>query len=87
VFSSPPLYLSGILVVGTTTGSLYVIDVNGGSGPVLKQTYKFGTATKISGVAYDRGSASYMVSTADSTIKDGKLIYVDALTDPTPGSN
>ena len=87
VFTSAPLYLSGILVVGTTTGSLYVIDVNGGSGPVLKQTYKFGTATKVSGVAYDRGSSSYMVSTADSTSKDGKLFYIDALTDPTPGSN
>jgi hypothetical protein len=87
VFSSPPFYNAGILVAGTTTGNLYVIDLNAGSGPVLKQSYAFGATTKISGISYDRGSAAYMVATADASAKDGKLYYIDALTDPTPASN
>jgi hypothetical protein len=87
VFSSPPFYNAGILVAGTTTGNLYVIDINAGSGPALKQTYTFGATTKISGISYDRGSAAYMIATSDASAKDGKLYYIDALTDPTPGSN
>jgi hypothetical protein len=87
VFSSPPFYSAGILVAGTTTGNLYVIDVNGGSGPVLKQTYVFGPTTRISGISYDRGSAAYMIATADASAKDGKLVYIDAISDPTPASN
>jgi hypothetical protein len=87
IFGSAPLYNSGVLVAGTTTGSVYLIDVNGGSGPVLKQTYQFGPTTKISGIGFDKGSQSYMVSTADPSAKDGKLIYIDLLADPTPGSN
>jgi len=87
VFSSPPFYIGGILVAGTTAGNLYVIDVNGGSGPVLKQTYVFGPTTRISGISYDRGSAAYMIATADTSAKDGKLVYIDAIADPTPASN
>ncbi|MBC8131785.1 MAG: hypothetical protein H7X95_02295 [Deltaproteobacteria bacterium] len=71
-------------LIGSVT---FILDLNGGSGPVLKQTYKFGATTRVSGVGYDRGSATYMVSTADATNKDGKLIYISAMTDPTPGSN
>ena len=87
VFGTAPLYNSGILVIGTTTGSVYIIDVNGGSGPVLKQTYKFGTSTKISGIGYDLSSTSYVVSMSDATAKDGKVVYIDKMTDPTSGSN
>jgi len=86
VYGSAPLYRLGILVAGTTTGNVYFIDANGGSGPVLKQTYKFGSSTKVSGIAYDNSSSSYMISTSNAASKDGKLIYVDAMTDPTPGS-
>ncbi|HEY4183700.1 MAG TPA: LamG-like jellyroll fold domain-containing protein [Polyangia bacterium] len=86
-YASAPLYNAGILVAGTTTGTVYVIDVNGGSGPVLLQTYKLGPATRVSGVGYDSGSATYMIASADSTAKDGKLFYIDAVPDPTPGSN
>ena len=87
VYGAAPFYNSGILVAGTTTGNLYIIDVNGGSGPVLKQTYKFGTATRVSGIGYDRATSSYMVSTANATSKDGKLVYIPAMADPTSGSN
>jgi hypothetical protein len=63
------------------------IDKGWGSGPVLLQTYKLGSATKVSGVGYDSGSATYMIASADSTAKDGRLFYIDAVSDPTPGSN
>ena len=87
VYASAPLYRSGVLVVGTTTGTLYIIDINGGSGPVLLYTYKFGPTTKVSGVGYDNSSSRYMISTADPTNKDGKLFYLDLVADPTSGSN
>ncbi|HEY4186509.1 MAG TPA: LamG-like jellyroll fold domain-containing protein [Polyangia bacterium] len=87
VFATAPLYDSGVLVAGTTTGNVYVVDINGGSGPVLLQTYKLGTSTKVSGVGYDKGSASYMISTANATNKDGRLFYIAATGDPTPGAN
>jgi outer membrane protein assembly factor BamB len=86
-YAGAPLYKSGVLVVGTTTGALYIIDINGGSGPVLLYTYKFSPTTKVSGVGYDSTSSRYMISTADPTNKDGKLFYLDLVADPTPGSN
>ena len=87
-YDAAPFYNVGVMVAGTTTGKLYVIDVNGGSGPVLKQTYRFGATTKVSGIGYDKGSANYMIATSDATNKDGKLFYIAAYTiDPSPGSN
>jgi Concanavalin A-like lectin/glucanases superfamily len=87
VYGTAPLYKSGVLVAGTTTGNVYLIDVNGGSGPVLKRTYKLGATTNISGISYDNNSSSYMFSTSDPSAKDGALFYVDLMSDPTPGSN
>ncbi len=87
VYASAPLYKSGILVVGTTTGTVYIIDINGGSGPVLLYTYKFGATTNVSGIGYDNSSSRYMIATADPTNKDGKLFYLDLVADPTSASN
>jgi len=87
VYATAPFYNSGVLVAGTTTGNVYVIDINGGSGPVLLQTYKLGTSTKISGIGYDKTGANYLISAADPTTKNGDVFYIAAVTDPTPGSN
>jgi hypothetical protein len=87
VYGTAPLYKSGVLVAGTTTGTVYLIDVNGGSGPVLKTTYKLGATTNISGISYDNNSSAYMLSTSDPSTKDGALFYLDLMNDPTPGSN
>jgi outer membrane protein assembly factor BamB len=82
-FATSPIYMSGILVVGTTTGTLYVIDQNNGTGPAVAETYKFGASTQVSGVSYDVGSATFLVTTSDAGAKDGRL-YQIAATDPTP---
>ena len=87
VYATAPFYNSGVMVAGTTTGNIYVIDINGGSGPVLLQTYKLGTATKISGVGYDKTGGNYLISAASATAKDGDVFYIAAVADPTPGSN
>ncbi|HXI60836.1 MAG TPA: LamG domain-containing protein [Polyangia bacterium] len=86
-FATAPLYRSGVIVIGATDGFLYVIDQSwNGSAPKLIQTYRFGgTGTAVSGVAYDANSGAYMVSTANATSKDGRLYYLTASTDPTPG--
>jgi hypothetical protein len=86
-FATAPLYRGGVIVIGATDGFLYVIDQNfNGSLPKLIQTYRFGTTgTAVSGVAYDANSGAYLVSTANATNKDGRLYYLTASTDPTPG--
>jgi hypothetical protein len=85
VFGSAPLYNAGILVAGTTLGTVYVIDTNNGTtGPAKIQTYRLGASTKISGIGYDNNTSSYLISTSDPTGKDGKLFYIAASTDPTP---
>jgi hypothetical protein len=84
---SAVLYLSGVLVVGTTTGKLQFIDRrNGTTGPALIRAYNFGPSESVSGVAYDGNTSRFMVSTSSSSAKDGRLYYFDAVTDPTPGS-
>ena len=75
VFSSAPLYKGGYLIAGSTIGNLYILNT---TGPSLVQTYKFGTSTNISGVAYDNGTNSYLVSTSNATNKDGRLFYIPA---------
>lgn len=87
VYATAPFYNSGVLVAGTTTGNVYVIDINGGSGPVLLQTYKLGTTMKVSGIGYDKTGGNYLISAADSSLKNGDIFYIAAVTDPTPGSN
>jgi len=87
VFSTAPLYNGGVLVAGTTLGTVYVIDTNNGTtGPAKLQTYKFGTNTRISGIGYDNSSSSYLIATSNATNKDGKLFYIAASTDPTASS-
>ena len=81
---SAPLYLSGILLVGTTTGKLFIYDRNNGTtGPAFIKQYYFGPTQAVSGVGYDSNVLRYMVSTADPTTKDGRLYFIDAITDPT----
>jgi outer membrane protein assembly factor BamB len=82
-FATAALYRAGIVLIGTTTGTLYVIDQNNGTGPAVAQTFKFGATTQISGISYDRGTSRYMISVADPASKDGRAFLVDA-TDPTP---
>jgi hypothetical protein len=85
-FTTSALYVSGVIIIGTSTGTLYIIDQNSnGSSPALVQTYKFGTTTQISSIAYDNTTRSYLVSTADPAAKDGKIYYISAVSDPTPG--
>jgi hypothetical protein len=83
-FQTAPFYQSGVILAGTTTGTLYVIDANSNNtAPALIQTYKFPASTAISGIAYDQLTSRYIVSTANATNKDGKLYYLPAVTDPT----
>jgi fibronectin-binding autotransporter adhesin len=82
---SAPLYFNGVLAVGTTTGKLFFLDRNNGStGPALIREYYFGPTEAVSGIAYDASSSRYMVSTSDTSTKDGRIYYVDAIPDPTP---
>jgi len=80
------LYVNGILAVGTSTGKLFFIDRNTGSGPALVRRYYFGSTQSVSGIGYDPNTSRYMVSISNSTAKDGQLYYFDAISDPTPAS-
>ena len=87
VMRSAPLYRSGVLAVGSTTGKLFFLDRdNGTTGPALIREYYLGPTETISGVAFDANMSRYMVATSDSSAKDGKLYYIDAISDPTPGA-
>ena len=77
-FQTAPLYRSGVIVIGSVTGKVFVIDQNNGTGPALYQTYNFQSA--ISTISYDT-DGYYVVGTAD-----GKLYYLNGVTDPTSGS-
>jgi len=79
-----PLYINGILVVGTTTGKLYFYDRNNGTtGPAFIKQYYFGPTQAVSGVGYDSNVQRYMVSVADPMTKDGRVYFIDAVPDPT----
>jgi hypothetical protein len=81
------LYATGIVAVGTTTGKLFFIDRNNGTtGPALIRQYYFGPTESVSGIGYDSNTSRYMVSTADAATNDGRLYYIDAITDPTAGT-
>ena len=77
-FQTAPLYRSGVIVIGSTTGKVFVIDQNNGTGPALYQTFNFQSA--VSTISYDT-DGYYIVGTAD-----GKLYYLNGVTDPTSGS-
>ena len=73
---SAPLYINGILLVGTTTGKLYFYDRNNGTtGPAFIKQYYFGPTQAVSGIGYDSNVQRYMVSTADPTTKDGRAVF------------
>jgi hypothetical protein len=78
------LYSTGVLAVGTTTGKLFFIDRNNGTtGPALIRQYAFGPSEAVSGIGYDSTVNRYMVSTADPATSNGRLYYIDVITDPT----
>ncbi len=85
---SAPLYYNGVLAVGSTGGKLYFLDRNTGNAttPVtIIREYQFGSSEAVSGIGFDPTANRYMVSTASSS-GDGRLYYVDLITDPTPTS-
>jgi hypothetical protein len=84
---SAPLYLGGVLAIGTITGKLFLLDRNSGSGPALIRKYDFGSTESVSGIAYDPNTSRFMVSTSDASLKDGRLYYIDLVSDPTPGGS
>jgi hypothetical protein len=84
--TAAPLYYGGILVVGSTGGKLYFLDRNTGSGVSLLKEYNFGSGESVSGVGYNATVNRFMVTTANSSTKDGRLYYFDLLSDPTSGS-
>ena len=83
--SAAPLYVSGILAVGTTKGKLYLMDRNTGTGASILRTYSFGSSYSVSTVAYDPNVSRFMVSTS-SPASDGRVYYLDLVTDPTSSS-
>jgi hypothetical protein len=80
---SAMLYTSGVLAVGTTKGKLYFIDR---SAATLIRKYDFGATESVSGVGYDSGVSRYIVTTGDAAASDGRLYYIDRITDPTAAS-
>ena len=83
--TTAPLYVNGVLVVGSTGGKLYFLDRNTGTAPgvsILKEYY-FGASESVSGVAFDPNQNRYMVTTSSASANDGRLYYFDLVTDPT----
>jgi hypothetical protein len=83
--TTAPLYVNGVLVVGSTGGKLYFLDRNTGTVPgvsILKEYY-FGASESVSGVAFDPNQNRYMVTTSSASANDGRLYYFDLVTDPT----
>ncbi len=85
--TAAPLYVNGVLAVGTTLGKLYLLDRNTGNaspnGVSILRKYDFGPTESVSTVGYDANYGRYMVSTS-SAANDGRLYYFDAVSDPTP---
>jgi hypothetical protein len=74
------LYSNGIMAAGTTTGKLYFIDR---SAATLVRKYDFGASESVSGIGYDANVNRYMVTTSDTATEDGRIYYIDRITDPT----
>jgi hypothetical protein len=83
--TAAPLYLSGVMVIGTTKGKVYFIDRNTGTGAALINTVSFGSTQSVSTVAYDPTTARVMAATS-SVANDGRIYYFDFVSDPTPAS-
>ncbi|HEY4395946.1 MAG TPA: LamG-like jellyroll fold domain-containing protein, partial [Polyangia bacterium] len=88
--TAAPLYVNGVLVVGTTLGKLYFLDRNTGNatapnGVKIIKEYYFGPTESVSTIGYDVNVSRFMVTTS-STAKDGRLYYFDSVTDPTSGA-
>jgi len=85
--TAAPLYVNGVLAVGTTLGKLYLLDRNTGltspNGVSILRKYSFGPTQSVSTIGYDANYSRYMVSTS-SAANDGRIYYFDAVTDPTP---
>jgi hypothetical protein len=87
IFETAPLYRSGVIVIGSKIGKVYLIDqrtVSAGT-PALISSYNFCTSatctsgSAVNSVSYDfDGGGQYMVGTAD-----GKMFYISAPSDPT----
>ena len=67
-------------------GRYYCRRSNGTTGPALIRQYYFGPTEAVSGVGYDPGVSRYMVTTSDAGSGDGRLYYIDVISDPTPSS-
>jgi hypothetical protein len=81
-------YMGGVMLAGTTTGKLFILDRNNGTtGPALIRQYSFGSTESVSGIGFDASSSRYMVTTADSSTNDGRLYYIDLVSDPTGGAS
>jgi len=78
-----PLYNGGLLIVGNTKGKLFFIDRSTGT---LYRKFYFGPTEAVSSVGYDTTVSRYMVSTSDTATNDGRLYYIDLITDPTAGT-
>ena len=77
------LYANGLMVAGTTTGKLFFIDR---SAATLVRKYDFGATESVSGIGYDANANRYMVTTSDAATEDGRLHYIDRISDPTPSA-
>jgi hypothetical protein len=70
-------------VIGAANGNVYVIDQNAGAGPALIASLTLPAA--VSTISFNIGAAGeagrYTIGTSD-----GKLFYLAAVADPTPGS-
>ena len=86
--TAAPLYYNGVLAVGSTKGKLYFLDRNTGTTPAVSiiREYSFGSTESVSGIAFDPTVNRYMVTTANASTNDGRLYYIDLITDPTPSS-
>ncbi|HSY41477.1 MAG TPA: PQQ-binding-like beta-propeller repeat protein, partial [Polyangia bacterium] len=86
--TAAPIYVNGVLAVGTTLGKLYLLDRDTGNttspnGVSILRQYSFGPAESVSTIGYDANVSRYMVSTS-SAANDGRIYYFDAVADPTP---
>jgi hypothetical protein len=85
VFESAPLYRGGVIAIGNTTGTVFLIDhrtLSTGT-PAAISSYDFCTTatcanSAVSSISYDFDGGQYVVATAD-----GKLFYITAVSDPT----
>jgi fibronectin-binding autotransporter adhesin len=83
--TAAPLYYAGVLAVGTTKGKLYLLDRNTGTGVSIIKEFNFGSSQSVSTVAFDADVSRYMVATS-SAANDGRVYYIDFVSDPTPSS-